>query len=139
MIFVCGAICSGKTRYGKILAKGLGVEFVEASSIVKDILHTNLRVNLQGNPQLNINIIERLQQCSSDCVVGGVRQQSILEAFPGSSLVWLEVSQDTRFKRCMERQDKKDIMSWEAFEQAEKKDNDLGLLAVKEFILNRNN
>ena len=137
MIFICGEICSGKTYYGKILSKGLGTKFVDVSSIVKKILQTNLRISLQGNPQLDTSIIKDLEQLPNDCVVSGVRQQSILEAFPESTLVWLDVSQDIRFKRCMERQDKKDILSWEAFQQAEQKDTELGLQQVKQYILNR--
>ena len=139
MIFICGEICSGKTHYGKILAKGLSVEFIDVSSIVKDILQTSLRINLQGNPQLDESIITRLKQYTNDSVISGVRQQSILEAFPDSTFTWLEVSQDIRFKRCMERQDKKDIITWEAFQQAEQKDNELGLQEVKNYILNRGN
>jgi len=137
MIFICGEICSGKTYYGKILAKGLDKEFVDVSTIVKKILQTNLRISLQGNPQLDVSIIESLKQLPGDCVVSGVRQQSILESFPDSTFIWLDVSQDIRFKRCMERQDKKDILSWEAFQQAEQKDAELGLQQVKQYILNR--
>lgn len=138
MIFICGEICSGKTHYGNILAKGLNVKFVDVSSIVKEILQTELRINLQGNPQLDKTIIKKLQKYSNDCVVSGVRQQSILEAFPNSVFIWLDASQTIRFKRCIERQDKKDIVSWEAFLNAEQKDNELGLQQVKQFILDRN-
>lgn len=137
MIFVCGEICSGKTHYGKILAKGLGVEFVDVSSIVKSILQTNVRHNLQGNPQLDADIITYLQHCVAGTVVAGVRQRSILEAFLDSTCIWLDTPQVIRFKRCMERQDKKDILSWEAFLVAEQKDNELGLQQVKQYILNR--
>lgn len=140
MIFICGEICSGKTHYGTILAKGLDVPYIEASTIVKQILRVERREELQGNPQLDKEIIKCLSKQSPECVIGGVRQASILQAFKtNSSFIWLEVPHTIRLKRCLERKDQKDILSPEAFQQAEQKDNELGLQEVKNYILNKGN
>ena len=56
MIFVSGTICSGKSYLGKELADSFDYDFVEISRIVGGILSSNMRNDLQGHPELDVQI-----------------------------------------------------------------------------------
>lgn len=137
LIFICGEICSGKTtemyNYSNANAK-----HIEVSSIVKNILETNERDQLQGHPELSTQIIAAIEYAAKTWefnIITGVRQKEILEAFPNAELVWLNVDEETRFQRYLKRGDiAKDKLTLEGFQLAQKRDNELGLQKVKEYI-----
>ena len=137
MMFICGPICSGKTTYGRILSEEIGTDFIEVSDIVKEITHSSKREDLQNTAYLDQQIITRLQSVDEYSIVVGVRQKSILQAFPNSRLMWLEVPYSERLQCYLDREDTKDTLTEKAFQLAEKKDNDLGLQEVRDYILNR--
>ena len=61
MIFVSGTICSGKSYLGKELADSFDYDFVEISRIVGGILSSNMRNDLQGHPELDVQIIDAIK------------------------------------------------------------------------------
>lgn len=135
MIFICGKLGSGKSTYGQEVARTEGYDFVEVSSIVKSILGQTERSKLQGHPELDKEIISAISAYGKNTVVSGVRQITILQAFPESDLVWLEVSERERFARLANRIDNKDKdKTWEAFLIAQKRDADLGVDQVETYI-----
>lgn len=138
MIFVCGYIGSGKTTYSKKLAKDKQYELVEVSNIVKEILGEQKRQHLQGHPELDKEIIKRLEQCDDNVVISGARQVSILKAFPNAKLIWLEVPNSERYRRILKRDDAKDeVDSRKKFDEVMKRDIDLGLGEVESYIRQR--
>jgi shikimate kinase len=134
MIFICGALCSGKTTYGKLLACSLGVPFVEVSSIVKQITSFEKRDDLQKTAYLEHKIIEQIEKQDRTSVVVGVRQKGILQAFPDSRYLWIEASFEERLRCFLLRADHKDILTEPMFRLADEKDDQLGLQDVKNFI-----
>lgn len=140
IIFVAGPICSGKSTYGKQLAKDRGYEYIEISTIVRSIVKGQTRTDIQGKPEIVDEIVERLSALLDDpllvgAVVGGPRQVEILQAFPQSTLVWVSTSLEERFRRFVNRKDAKDgDTTREAFDQFMKNDNELGLTEVKKYI-----
>lgn len=136
MIFVCGKLGSGKSTYSNQVAKVKGYRVVEVSDIVKRALNATERSKLQGHPELDSIIISELRSYGHDTVVSGVRQTSILEAFPlTEQYIWLEVSEDERFRRLAKRVDEKDpVKTKEAFLIAQQRDAELGVTEVEAFI-----
>lgn len=133
MIFVCSKICGGKSVFSKKLAEDLRFDFLEVSDLVKKFLNTQNREKLQGHPELDKRIISHIGNLSDNTVVCGVRQTSILKAFPDSDLIWLEVSKSIRKDRFKQRRDFKDKNV--SFEDAEEKDVLLGIEDVKNYII----
>ena len=87
IIFVAGTICSGKTFEAAQIADELNFDFIEISSIVRQILETNRRDKLQGHPELSTQIIDRITEIrrttkKQGLVVSGPRQIEIVKAFP---------------------------------------------------------
>lgn len=145
-MFVAGPIASGKSTKAHKLALAKNAYFVEISDIVKEILNAKERTQLQDHPELDKAIIEKIkllsEQHSNKMVVSGVRQASILKAFLPTDTkdltslplyLWVEVDEEERFRRYMNRKDSKDILSREAFQKAQEADNRLGLQEVKSF------
>lgn len=137
LIFICGEICSGKTT--EMLNRS-SADFIhiEVSNLVKALLQEQERDKLQGHPELSTAIIAEISENVAKynkIIVTGVRQKEILEAFPNAELVWLNVDEETRFQRYLKRGDiAKDKLTLEGFQLAQKRDNELGLQEVKEYI-----
>lgn len=135
--FVCGQLCSGKTLYSKALAQISEGLYVEVGDIVRQIKQTEDRKLLQDSKDLSAAIIERLKWLSvnnTELIISGVRQKEILEAFPKSTLLWVECPKEERARRYKNRAREGDSQT---FEQAEQGDIALGILEVKQHILNK--
>ena len=135
--FVCGQLCSGKTLYSKALAQISQGLYVEVGDIVRQIKQTEDRKLLQDSKDLSSAIIERLKWLSvnnTELIISGVRQKEILEAFPKSTLLWVECPKEQRARRYENRAREGDLQT---FEQAEQGDIALGILEVKQYILNK--
>lgn len=140
MIFYCGKICSGKSTTAKAVSQYLNLPYVEVSSIVRDILNVQNRMDLLGHPELDKLIIDKLRSLDPRTIVSGVRQLSILKAFPDSEFIWIEVCYKDRLRRFVERGDCKDKSSMpieESFQKADEGDRALGIEDVRSFILER--
>ncbi len=140
IVFVAGTICSGKTYEAAQLADDMDFDFVEISSIVREILDTNKRNQLQGHPELSTQIIDRITELrrttrKRGIVVSGPRQVEIVKAFPEAELIWMNTPLDVCFERFYNRRDEKDE-EWhkDTFEEYMKKDNELGLQEVKQYM-----
>ncbi len=121
--FVCGKTASGKSTLAISLAKATDSEFIEVSSIVKKLLNKSSRVDLTGKIELDQDIVTSLKELLSNnksYVISGVRQLSIVESFPGSSVIWLQAPFEERSKR---------------FSKREKDSNDLAILDTSDTML----
>jgi cytidylate kinase len=137
--FVCGQLCSGKTLYSKALAQICDGVYVEVGDVVRHLKNTQDRKLLQDSKDLSDQIIDYLKAQSKltsgkDLVISGVRQKEILEAFADSTLLWVECPKEERSKRYQNRARQGDSQT---FEEAEQGDISLGILEVKQFILNK--
>jgi len=141
--FVCGQLCSGKSHYAKGLAKAsLYASVIEVGDIVRKIKQTTSREELQDSKDLVGNIITSLQatiksltfQLAEDIIICGVRQKEILEAFPEATMLWLSTPTQLRKERYQKRARAGDDQT---FEEADQGDVDLGILEVKNYILER--
>ena len=136
--FVCGQLCSGKSLYSKALAGTTCSLFVEVGDIVRDLKNTTDRRILQNSKELSEEIIKVIQkkhdahQQVGDLIVCGVRQKEILENFPQSTLLWIECPINIRKERYQKRARSGDTQT---FEEAEQGDINLGILEVKQYIL----
>lgn len=147
--FLCGPLCSGKTFYKTALLRNLNdgqnqfCQGMEISDIVKSILNKSNRVDLQGHPELDEEIVKQIRMSvlsnpTYEHVISGVRQMSILKAFPHANLIWVDASEEVRYNRFLSN--KKDIdKTRHGFDIANAKDNELGLAEVKKYIFTRNN
>lgn len=137
LIFICGEICSGKTTE---MFNRSSADFIhiEVSNLVKALLQEQERDKLQGHPELSTAIIAEIYENVvkyNNVIVTGVRQVEILRAYKNAELVWLNVDEETRFQRYLKRGDiAKDKLTQEGFQLAQKRDNELGLQEVKEYI-----
>jgi dephospho-CoA kinase len=134
--FVCGQLCSGKTRYAKAMADSVNALFIEVGDIVREITQTTDRAQLQDTKNLLDEIVERLIRKMPLCdvkeyVVCGVRQKEILLQFPDATMLWIECPKKERKKRYKERARQGDTTP---FKEAEQGDIELGILEVKQYI-----
>lgn len=137
IIFVCGKTRSGKTYLSKKLATTLNYDFVEVSSIVKEILSANKRSELVNKPELDFQIIQQIKLLSeqSNILVSGVRQLSIIESFPEAQVLWLHTPQKVReqwFTNDLET--RSDDLSLSQIDETDKK---LHLSSILEYIFNK--
>ena len=137
--FVCGQLCSGKTLYSKALAQICKGTYIEVGDVVRHLKNTTDRKSLQDSKHLANRIIQHLALQSSltentDLVVSGVRQKEILEAFPNSTMLWVECPKSERKKRYENRAREGDSQT---FEEAELGDINLGIIQVKQYILQK--
>jgi cytidylate kinase len=137
--FVCGQLCSGKTLYSKALAHICNGIYIEVGDIVRSIKSTTDRKLLQDSKYLSEAIIEHLHNevekySDKDLVVSGVRQKEILVSFSDSTLLWVECPKEERMRRYQNRAREGDSQT---FEEAEQGDINLGILEVKQYILNK--
>lgn len=110
-LFVCGYTGSGKSFIAKSIAEWNNAYFVEISDIVKDITQMSLRSEIGCKPELDVEIIKELKSMNTPLVVSGVRQQEILDAFPGRPVIWVDVPQEKRGERITSRSREKDDIS----------------------------
>jgi dephospho-CoA kinase len=135
--FVCGQLCSGKTLYSETLSNIDKAIYFEVGDIVRRYKNTINRTELQDSKDLTnviIGYIQNNKKAFTNTVISGVRQKEILEAFPEATLLWIECPRETRKQRYLSRQREGDNQT---FEEAEQGDINLGILEVKQFILNR--
>lgn len=138
--FVCGQLCSGKTAYSKALASISRGVYIEVGDIVRSLLATDNRRVLQDSQTLDQTIVSKLKEevlnnQYSDLIISGVRQKSILESFKDATLLWIECPKSIRQDRYIKRARTGDKQT---FEEAEAGDINLGILEVKQYILERN-
>jgi hypothetical protein len=141
IIFLFGEICSGKST----LDLGQQTIKITVSNVVKRLMQSEDREVLQNSKHLDkviadeiieeiINMQNLLDIFPQYVVVDGIRQHSILAqieqwiATTNPSIPieykWLEVDREERKRRFEARKDSKDTLT---FEEAEKRDNELGL------------
>ena len=116
---VFGRICSGKSHYR---ANDV-VEKIYVSNIVRSIIESSDRDKLQNTMHLDDQIASKilqqveLVQSSSEIIIDGIRQVSIvekvLEIYPNAELIWLEVPIEERKRRYDNRGASKDVESFE--------------------------
>jgi cytidylate kinase len=138
--FVCGQLCSGKTLYSKALAALTNGVYIEVGDIVRSIKNTSNRKDLQDSKCLNEQIVKKLkEEINTDedktYVISGVRQKEILEAFPNSTMLWIECPSNIRYERYQQRARVGDNQT---FDEAEEGDINLGIIQVKNYIFNKN-
>ena len=135
--FVCGQLCSGKTLYSETLSNIDKAIYFEVGDIVRRYKNTKNRTELQDSKHLLnhiINYIQNNKKAFTNTVISGVRQKEILEAFPEATLLWIECPREVRKQRYLDRQREGDNQT---FEEAEQGDINLGILEVKQYILNK--
>ena len=145
--FVCSRIGGGKTYISQLLAQSSVSLLIEVSDIVKLILGESERTKIINHIELEDQIIEEIYNrirfsSHSSIVISGARQVGILKSFPKATLIWLEVDRELRFRRYIERAtdlDKDTYRSRMFFDISDTSDVSLGLDAVKEYIVKKEN
>jgi len=156
VLFLFGEICSGKSTY----------EFptntvkLTVSNIVKRLMQSDDREILQNSKHLDTKIADMIAEdiwhyqnfvfedshtTPDYFVIDGIRQYTILEqleqwfskTYPDLQLEykWLEVDREERKRRFEARKDPKDTLT---FEEAEKRDNELGLSELFSILKEQN-
>lgn len=155
VLFLFGEICSGKSTFKP---DGSSMR-IEVSKIVREVAKATTREQLQKTAHLDSLIADRLieevwmystyvfdqDNTPQYLIVDGIRQHSILQRLeqyiskqlPNFSIEykWLEVDKQERKRRFEARKDTKDTLS---FEEAEKRDNQLGLLELYSILKKQN-
>lgn len=150
--FVCGEICSGKSTIAKEMAATQNLYFIEVSDIVKGLLKSASREQLQKSGYLESQIVLEISIILSDIraegkydgfVISGVRQRGIINCLESLQSMytffyhWIDIDEETRFERYMKRGDlAKDKLTRDGFEEAQNRDNELGIQEVKKYIKN---
>lgn len=134
--FVCGELCSGKTVYAQTLAKVVDGVCIEVGDIVRKLKNSEDRKVLQDSKHLAAAIVIELSILIAKnkpkvCVVCGVRQKKILKSFPDSTVLWIHCPRKERERRYNSRARTGDQIS---FKEADKGDQKLGILEVKDYI-----
>lgn len=135
--FICGQLCSGKTKFALSYKNLCNGHFIEVGDIVREIKQSTDRKELQDTKHLIYQIVQKLRSAISDnptadWIISGVRQKEIIQSFPNSVCVWIEAPVEVRKQRYEARSRTGDER---AFEEADKGDVDLGILEVKDYIL----
>lgn len=149
IVFLFGEICSGKSTYDF----GEQSMRITVSNIVKRLMQSEDREVLQKTKHLdNIiadeiieeidNIFGYVDTLPQTIIIDGIRQYSIVEQvqqyLPDNAQVqykWLEVDSAERKRRFEARKDPKDTLT---FEEAEKRDNELGLSELFSILKEQN-
>jgi len=149
ILFLFGEICSGKST----LDFGESSMRITVSNIVKKLMQSEDREVLQKSKHLdNIiadeiieeidNIFGYVHPLPHTIIIDGIRQYSIVEQvqqwLPDNVEVeykWLEVDSAERKRRFEARKDPKDTLT---FEEAEKRDNELGLSELFSILKEQN-
>lgn len=138
IVLLFGEICSGKSTYDF----GEQSMRITVSNIVKRLMQSEDREVLQKTKHLDSiiadeiieeigNIFGYVDPLPHTIIIDGIRQYSIVEQvqqhLPDNAQVeykWLQVDREERKRRFEARKDPKDTLT---FEEAEKRDNELGL------------
>ncbi len=145
VLFLFGEICSGKSTYEP---EGKSVRLT-VSNVVKKLMQSEDREVLQKSRHMDTMIANELandlwnydafvfesKETTPDyLIIDGIRQGTILTVLEsyiershprwGIEYKWLEVDREERRRRFDARKDPKDTIS---FDEAEKRDNELGL------------
>jgi hypothetical protein len=145
VLFLFGEICSGKSTYQP---EGKSVR-ITVSNVVKKLMNSEDREVLQKSKHMDTMIANEIandlwhygafvfesKETTPDyLIIDGIRQGTILtvlesyieRSHPNWSIEhkWLEVDKEERKRRFEARKDPKDTLT---FEEAEKRDNELGL------------
>jgi cytidylate kinase len=136
--FICGQLCSGKTKFALAYKELCQGNFIEVGDIVRTIKQTTDRKQLQDTKHLIYQIVEEIRSAISDDVttnwiISGVRQKEIIESFPDSVCLWIQAPVEVRKLRYEARSRSGDERT---FEEADRGDVDLGILEVKKYIFN---
>lgn len=149
VLFLFGETCSGKSTYDV----GQGSIRITVSNIVKRLMQSEDREVLQKSKHLDTviadeiieeidNILGYVYPSPQTIIIDGIRQYSIVEQvqqwLPNNVEVeykWLEVDREERKRRFEARKDPKDNLS---FEEAEKRDNALGLSELFSILKEQN-
>jgi hypothetical protein len=149
IVFLFGEICSGKSTYDF----GEQSMRITVSNIVKRLMQSEDREVLQKTKHLdNIIADEIIEEIDNTfgyvdplphtIIIDGIRQYSIVEQvqqyLPDNVQVeykWLEVDSAERKRRFEARKDLKDTLT---FEEAEKRDNELGLSELFSILKEQN-
>ena len=152
VIFLFGEICSGKSTYDT----GQQSVRVTVSNVVRKLIQSEDREVLQKTAHLDRVIADELIESIFNTyhhyegpldtiVIDGIRQYSILaqmeqflaHALPTTPIEykWLEVDAAERKRRFEARKDPKDTLT---FEEAEKRDNALGLSELFSILKEQN-
>ena len=149
---ICGPICSGKTTYCKERMKGPIDSCIKVSNVVRRLSKAESRKDLQNTSNLDEQIAEELIhiiECGmlyhNNFYIDGIRQLSIIERLVENfkdnkhlriEITWLEVPYKVREERYLQRiRTEDDNVS---FEEANKRDNELGLSSIyKQYFNNK--
>ena len=149
VLFLFGEICSGKSTYDV----GQGSLRITVSNVVRRLMQSEDREVLQKSKHLDTviadeiieeidNIFGYVYPSPQTIIIDGIRQYSIVEQvqqwLPNNVEVeykWLEVDREERKRRFEARKDPKDNLS---FEEAEKRDNELGLSELFSILKEQN-
>lgn len=133
--FIFGELCSGKSTYAKW--KFPDFPIIEIGEIVRHLVNKKERVHIKElDVQIAREVDIQLQQLGKqDVVIVGVRQISLLKELMQDidSLIYLQVQRSELKRRFLNRKNKKEKLT---FEDAIEKDDNLGMRALKLFLLN---
>ena len=149
IVFLFGEICSGKSTldFGEFSMR------ITVSNIVKRLMQSESREVLQNSKHLDSaiadeiveeidNIFGYIDPLPHTIIIDGIRQYSIVQQvqqwIPDNVEVeykWLEVDSVERKRRFEARKDPKDTLT---FEEAEKRDNELGLSTLFSMLKEQN-
>lgn len=139
IVLVFGRLCSGKGTYAQSFYNH---EHVVVSGVVRSLVNSNTRDELQTTAHLDSEIAKELEVSISELlkqnkrvIVDGIRQQSIVQmlekAFCNIEYVWLDVDKDVLRERYKSRADKKDTAD---FDVAYDADELLGVAELEEYL-----
>jgi len=149
IVFLFGEICSGKSTldFGEFSMR------ITVSNIVKRLMQSESREVLQNSKHLDSaiadeiveeidNIFGYVDPLPQTIIIDGIRQYSIVQQvqqwLPDNVEVqykWLQVDSAERKRRFEARRDPKDTLT---FEEAEKRDNELGLSELFSILKEQN-
>lgn len=146
LTFICSYLCGGKSTLAKLLFDKLPKEtsnIVEVGHFVRHLLKKDKREDLLGHPELSKEIIRMIIEMNDNyehVIVSGVRQVSILQAFPQAELIWLDNSPNILYQRWLEREEEKDggEKTPERFNNLIHGEKALGIELVKNYIITKN-
>ena len=136
IILVFGKLCSGKGTYCAPFTRS-GYKQVTTSDIVKRLSGAKTRGKLQFTADLGPAIAQELVEIigrNSKVIVDGIRQPAIVDAIVSRfgrdniEMVWLDVPDDVRKARFVQRGAAKDDQTFDDAEQGDKK---LGMDAIE--------
>lgn len=138
IVLVMGKLCSGKNQFCQSY-KRQGYHHITTSDIVKKVSGMQNRSDLQQThdyDQLIADEMIKVIQQYPKIVIDGIRQVSILRRLEAEfndsiGMVWLDVPEEIRQDRFIDRGAFKDNQS---FDDAQQGDHNLGLTDVENYV-----